>query len=215
MRLTGLFVAVVYAFSLSPAGSAFAQSTPRGSITIDRIADIKYPTDQHWSPDGKQIAFLWDAAGKQDLFAVTPGEAPVALTNFPVDPDLLVSDIDHFEWASAEDIIFSKGGRLWSVSTRSRRPEPLPGFEGVSSFSLSAGRQQIAFVLNGDIYVAALKEKTRRRLTHMPEGLHPYDPTFSPDGMYVAFSASRQEQTPEPLPYNGNLIKGPPQPHLG
>jgi len=25
---------------------------PRGSITIERIADIKYPTNPTWSPDG-------------------------------------------------------------------------------------------------------------------------------------------------------------------
>ena len=45
-----------------------AQEPPRGSITIDRISDIKYPTDQVWSPDNKTVAFLWDAAGKQDLY---------------------------------------------------------------------------------------------------------------------------------------------------
>src|SRR5580698_4503943 len=84
-------------------------AAPRGSITIDRIADIKYPGDPAWSPDGKTVAFLWDAAGKQDLFMVKPGGTPVALTDFPVDPDLLVSDIGHFEWASPDEIIFSKG----------------------------------------------------------------------------------------------------------
>jgi dipeptidyl aminopeptidase/acylaminoacyl peptidase len=186
---------------------AFAQRTPRGSITIDRIADIKYPSEQQWSPDGKTVAFLWDAAGKQDLFMVKQGGSPVALTDFPVDPDLLVSDIGHFEWASPEEIIFAKGGQLWTVKISSPKPMPLAGFQGVTSFSLSGDKQQIAFVQQGDVWVESLSAKTRRRLTHMPEGLYPSRPSFSPDGRYVAFDAAHHESVPEPLPYNGNLMK--------
>ena len=74
-----------------------AATPPRGSITIDRIADIKYPGAPAWSPDGTTVAFLWDAAGKQDLYLVKPGSAPVAATNFPVDPKTPRSDIGRFE----------------------------------------------------------------------------------------------------------------------
>ena len=49
---------------------------------------------------------LWDAAGKQDLFVVTPGSQPVALTDFPVDPDLLQSDLGAFAWISNDEILF-------------------------------------------------------------------------------------------------------------
>jgi hypothetical protein len=114
-----------------------AQEKPLGSITIDGIADIKNPSQARWSPDGKTIAFLWDAAGNEQLFMVQAGQAPVALTNFPVDPGLLTSDIGHFEWSGADEIILSKGNQLWRVSTSSRAPEPLAGFQGVNSFSLS------------------------------------------------------------------------------
>jgi dipeptidyl aminopeptidase/acylaminoacyl peptidase len=187
--------------------SISAQQAPQGSITIDRIADIKYPTDQQWSPDSKTVAFLWDAAGKQELFMVQPGKPPVALTDFPVDPDLLLCDIGHFEWSSASEIIFSKSDQLWSVSITSPKPQPLAGFEGVSSFSLSRDKQQIAFVQKSDVWVASLSAHTRRQLTHMPEGLHATNPSFSLDGAYIAFDAARHESIPEPLPYNGNLMK--------
>jgi dipeptidyl aminopeptidase/acylaminoacyl peptidase len=197
----------LFAASLCLTSVTLAEQAPRGSITIDRIADIKYPTEQQWSPDGKSIAFLWDAAGKQDLFMVKPGNTPVALTDFPVDPDMLLSDIGHFEWVSPDEIIFSRGGQLWTVSISSRKPMPLAGFQGASSFSLSADKQQIAFVQQGDVWVESLGARTRRRLTHMPEGLHASRPSFSPDGKYVAFDAARHESVPEPLPYNGNLVK--------
>jgi dipeptidyl aminopeptidase/acylaminoacyl peptidase len=200
-------VCLIFAVSLFSASKALAEQAPRGSITIDRIADIKYPTDQQWSPDGKTIAFLWDAAGKQDLFMVKAGEQPLALTNFPVDPDILTSDIHHFEWSSPDELIFSKGGQLWSVSTSSPKPQPLAGFQGVTSFSLSPDKQEIAFVQKDDVWVESLKGKTRRQLTHMPEGLHASQPSFSLDSKYVAFDAGRHESVPEPLPYNGNLVK--------
>jgi dipeptidyl aminopeptidase/acylaminoacyl peptidase len=198
---------LLFVASLGFATRVYAGEAPRGSITIDRIADIKYPSEQRWSPDGKTIAFLWDAAGKQDLFMIKNGGSPIALTDFPVDPDILVSDIGHFEWSSSEEVILSKGNQLWSVSTSSSKPQALAGFQGVTSFCLSADRQQIAFAQNDDIWVASLKWKTRRRLTHMPEGFHASDLSFSPDEKYVAFETSRHEEVPEPLPYNGNLVK--------
>jgi dipeptidyl aminopeptidase/acylaminoacyl peptidase len=190
-----------------PASMTCAQQEPRGSITIDRIADIKYPTDAQWSPDGKTLAFLWDAAGNQQLFVVRAGDAPIALTNFPLDPDLLICDIGHFEWAADDEILFNKGSQLWRVSTSSRSSSPLEEFQGVSSFSLSKDKKQIAFVQQGEVWVASLAGHTRRRLTHMPEGLDASEPVFSPDGSYVAFSAERHQTVPEPLPYNGNLMK--------
>lgn len=186
---------------------ALIAASPRGSITIDRIADIKYPTEQAWSPDGQTIAFLWDAAGKQDLFIVKSGEKPVALTDFPVNPATLQSDIGHFEWAADDQILFGKDGQLWSVSITSPKPARVPGFENTTSFSLSRDRQQIAFVRRGQVWVASLRAKTERQLTHLPADLRPSGPSFSADGQYVAFNASHNEDVADPLPYNGDRVR--------
>jgi hypothetical protein len=136
------FAALLFMASVTSVSRISAEQAPKGSITIDRIADIKYPTEQQWSPDGKTVAFLWDAAGKQDLFMVRASGQPVALTDFPLNPDIiLISDIAHFEWAASDEIILSKDNQLWSVSTSSPKPQTMPGFQGSAvSVSLRTNR---------------------------------------------------------------------------
>ncbi len=193
--------------SLSLSALCQAQEPPRGSITIDRIAEIKYPTDPAWSPDSRSVAFLWDEAGKQDLYVSQGGGAPIALTNFPVDPEIYTSDIGHFEWVSAEEIYFAKDGGLWTVSTATRKPTRVPGFQGVVSFSFSNDRKEIAYIKSGEVWVGSLAGRTERQLTRITDGSRLFGPTFSPDGNYVAFSTSFSSETPEPMPYNGNRME--------
>ena len=200
-------VAVCLLCALAPVAASTA-AQPRGSITIDRIAAIKYPTNPAWSPDGTKVAFLWDAAGKQDLFVVTPGSAPVPLTDFPVDPDLLVSDIGAFGWASNDQILFGKDGQLWTVSPASPRASRVGGTLGdAAAFALSPDRQQMAFVRRGQIWIASVAAKTQRQLTNLPEGLAPAVPVFSKDGRWLAFTASRGGLEPEDLPWNGPMVR--------
>jgi dipeptidyl aminopeptidase/acylaminoacyl peptidase len=202
-----VFVGLCVVVSWFPDASLQAVQPPQGSITIDRIADIKYPTEQSWSPDNKTVAFLWDAAGKQDLFMVRPGEKPVALTDFPINPSTWRSDIGHFEWISADQIAFSKEGGLWTVSTSGSKPSRLQGFEGVGNFALSRDKEQIAFIRRGQVWAASLKGKTERQLTHLEDGINVGGISFSPDNKYVSFTTAHIEDVADSLPYNGDRVR--------
>jgi dipeptidyl aminopeptidase/acylaminoacyl peptidase len=183
-----------------------AAEAPRGSITIDRIAEIKYPTDPAWSPDGRTVAFLWDAAGKQELFAATPGQPPKALTDFPVDPDMLLSDIGGFEWVGPDEILFGRAGKLWTVSPSSPHPTISSNLPDAGRFTLSPDRKEIAFVRQGQIWLASLATGSQRPLTALEAPLSAQVPVFSRDGRWLAFSASDTSYKPEDLPWNGTLV---------
>ncbi|HEY7291707.1 MAG TPA: prolyl oligopeptidase family serine peptidase [Vicinamibacterales bacterium] len=182
---------------------------PHGSLTIDRISRIKYPSSPAWSPDGTMVAFLWDAWGKQDLFVATPGQPPVQLTDFPVDPDIRTSDITAFAWRSADEILFAKDGVLWTVSPRTAKPARASGgLSDAASFALSSDRALIAFTRGGQIWSASLDRKTQRPVT----GLAPMTagaPVFSRDGHWIAFTSNGTGLPADPglLPFNGDRMR--------
>lgn len=207
-RAVGLLCVIgVTLAAVVPTSTLAAAQTPKGSITIDLISRVRFPTEPAWSLDGARVAFLWDDAGKQDLFVVMPGQEPAQLTDFPADPNALTSDIGRFAWVSPDEILFGKERQLWSVSPSSAKPVRVSGLDDAGNFVISEDRTQIAFTRERQLWVASLAAKTERQLTFLPEELSASGPVFSRDGRHVAFTAGRSWTEEEPLPYNGNIVR--------
>ena len=183
--------------------SPLVAEEPRGSITIERIAAIKHPSNAAWSPDGTYVAFLWDDAGSQNLFLVTPGEEPAALTDFSPNPDDLAGDIRRFEWISSRQILFSHEDKLWTVSTSGELAQ-IPAIEGTRGFAVSPDKRRIAMVREGQLSVASIDGRGLVSLADFKDHLRPTGPVFSPDGRHLAFTASRFQRVVDILAYNGN-----------
>src|SRR5262249_46698081 len=150
---------------------------------------------------------------------VSPGQKPVALTDFPVDPDILTSDITAFAWVSSNEILFSRNGALWTVSPASgRRPQASDGsgkparvsggLADAANFTLSNDRKRIGSTRGGQSGAASLGRNTQRPAT----GLNParaWGPVFPRDGQWLAFIAGGGGPPADPglLPFNGDRMR--------
>ncbi|MFP5379875.1 MAG: TolB family protein [Vicinamibacteria bacterium] len=105
---------VIACLLLTPA-SALAEPA-RGSITIERIAEIKYPTAPAWSPDGRRVAVAGLEDGRWNVWwATRDGSRQQRLTDY--------TDEHHYvrnpEWSPRGDRLVYEfaqvSGNVWVV----------------------------------------------------------------------------------------------------
>src|ERR1051326_8078875 len=110
-RIVAFAVIVVVALTLNAAHSQQRSSTA-GRLTIDKLIDIKHPSNPVWSRDNKKVAFIWERAGVQDLYVVAAdGSAkPVAITTGGAAPNGVIWSAD------SKSLYFNRGGTMMQVS---------------------------------------------------------------------------------------------------
>src|SRR5215831_6826417 len=116
--LTVLVLIIVTGVMLKARQSA---SSPTGRLTIEKLIDIKHPSNPVWSYDGKHIAFLWDRAGVTDLYVVpADGSAkPIALTTGG-------GATNGFFWSGDNKwLYFNRGGQMMQISVDGASRNPL------------------------------------------------------------------------------------------
>ena len=177
------------------------------SLTIEKLIDIKHPSDPIWSPDGRKLVFIWDRAGVSNLYvADASGKGPVPLTHFSGGP------VNGAFWSrDSKTIYFPHQGQLWAV--------PVSGGEARTVWTtsspetnivLSPDGKLVAFLRGGsrgggDLWVRALADGKETHLAHDDAGLG--EVSWSPDGSRLSYTKGartiRHDEAPE---YSGAKI---------
>ena len=172
-----------------PTDTSAQQVHAEKPITIEQLIDIKHPSSPVWSPDGRQIAFIWDRAGVSNVYVSDlDGRArPTAATTYS---DGRISNV--FFSNDGQTIYFARDGDLWQLPPSGgepRRALSTPLQDG--DFSPSPDRTRIAVVRKtgaghgSDLVVLTLSTGAETRIAH--DDVNIDNPAWSPDGSQICY----------------------------
>jgi eukaryotic-like serine/threonine-protein kinase len=139
---------------------------PARIMQLTTLPGLEYsPT---WSPDGRSIAYVSDAAGNLDIYVQQTGSGQaIRVTD---------SAADDVQPAWSPD-----GRRIAFVSARAYADKHLSVLIGMSRL------QSILALRHGDVWVMPALGGTARRIVQ-----DAYDPAWSPDGKKIIYAAARK-----------------------
>lgn len=157
-----------------------------------------------WMPDGKQIYFMSDRTGPQNLWTLPLGGKPRQITRF-TDGRVL--------WPSISDdgkaIVFERDFKIWQLDTKSGEAFALPitlvgspagagvthlTFNQFSDLALSPDAKKIALVGHGEVFAASSRDGGQAiRVTHTPGPES--EVNWAPDSTRIAYLSQRDAVT--------------------
>ena len=154
--------------------------------------------DPQWNASGEGFYCIDEEDGTLNVALHTPDGGRKQLTHFHGSP------VRYLSASSQGTLCFSFDGSIYTLTpgaepqrveisiVNDNRPAPESQSkvrQGASSISVSPDGKQVAFILNGDVYVTDVEHKTTRQLTDTPERERTV--TFRPDGRAVAYDSER------------------------
>jgi dipeptidyl aminopeptidase/acylaminoacyl peptidase len=191
-------------------GIAAAQSPGKTHrLTIEKLLEIKHPSDPLWSPDERHVAFIWDDGGVYNLYVADAAgrSRPVALTTYPH------GRVSGVFWSHDGSVLyFPHGGDLWEVAATGGVPHavwttptpemdivPSPDGARVAFVRAAAGQAGSAQgqprEQGSDLWMRSLATGKETRVAHDDAGVGGI--RWSPDGSHLVYSGGMRR-----IPHN-------------
>jgi len=203
------FLAVM---SFASVAASVQQVGDSHSLTIEKLIEIKHPSNPQWSPDGQHILFVWDRASVSNLYLadLSSHAQLVALTSFPEGVGS-----GAFWSHDGQTVYFPHGGDLWQVAATGGDPRPVwttPAPE--NNIVLSPDGSRVAFIRpsggsgmphGAGLFVRSLADGTESQVAHDDSSIGGV--SWSPDGAHLAYSAGSKTIHHDEAPaYSGAKI---------
>ncbi len=176
------------------------RTTPIWIMDLTTYAIERVPRDNSndWDPVwlGDTVYFLSDRNGTMNIFSYRPGTGEVEQVTHCRDFDVKALD------GTGSALVYEQAGylHLYDLETRTskqlvinaqadlrwRRPRWVRVSGLIRGADISPTGQRAVFEARGDIFTVPAKKGDWRNLTQTP-GVHECQPTWSPDGKYVAW----------------------------
>lgn len=171
---------------------------PRYQQVTDGDAKEMWPM---WGPAGKQIFYVSDRSGAQNIWARVPGQPARQVTQFK-DGRVLWPNISY----DGKEIVFERHFGIWKMDTASGKVQEVkivrqgapdgPAVEHltltnqIQELALSPDGKKVAFIVHGEVFAASAKEGGEAmRVTHTPEKESQI--SWSPDSKSLAYVSDR------------------------